>query len=128
MEGYSVTIRESSKKLTVKEMLACKDFSNAVSIDSALEGNDSLIINPDWYAILDVHNERSKNEKDYVKYLVTDKSGTKYTTGSNSFFTSFEDIFKTMQENAPEEDFSIECLRKPSRNYAGKSFITCSIV
>lgn len=128
MEGYSVKIRESSKKLTVKEMLAAKDFSNAVSIDTALEGNDSLIINPDYYAILDVHNERSKNEKDYVKYIVIDKSGTKYTTGSNSFFTSFEDIFKTMQENAPDEDYSIECLRKPSKNYAGKTFITCSIV
>ena len=128
MEGYSVKIRESSKKLTVKEMLAAKDFSNAVSIDTALEGNDSLIINPDYYAILDVHNERSKNEKDYVKYIVIDKSGTKYTTGSNSFFTSFEDIFKTMQENAPDEDYAIECLRKPSKNYAGKTFITCSIV
>ena len=128
MDGYSVKIRESSKKLTVKEMLAAKDFSNAVSIDTALEGNDSLIINPDYYAILDVHNERSKNEKDYVKYIVIDKSGTKYTTGSNSFFTSFEDIFKTMQENAPDEDYSIECLRKPSKNYAGKTFITCSIV
>lgn len=128
MDGYSVKIRESSKKLTVKEMLAAKDFSNAVSIDTALEGNDSLIINPDYYAILDVHNERSKNEKDYVKYIVIDKSGVKYTTGSNSFFTSFEDIFKTMQENAPDEDYSIECLRKPSKNYAGKTFITCSIV
>lgn len=127
MTGYKVTIRESSRPLTVKEKLAVKDFSAAVSIDAAIEGEGSLLIAPDYYAILDVHNERSKNEKDYVKYVVVDKSGVRYTTGSESFFSSFSEIAETMAADAPDEEYNIECFRKPSKNYAGKTFITCTI-
>ena len=127
MEGYKVTIRESSKQLTAKERIAVKDFSNAVGLDSAVNDGDELIINPDSYIILDVHNERSRNDKDYVKYLILDKSGTKYVTGSESFFTSFRSIFEEMAAEAPDEDYTITCYRKPSQNYSGKSFLTCSI-
>lgn len=127
MTGYKVTIREASKDLTVKEKLAVKDFSAAVSIDTAIEGDGSLLITPDYYAVLDVHNEKSKNEKDYVKYVIVDKSGTRYTTGSESFYNSFSEIAETMASDAPDEEYSVECFRKPSKNYAGKTFITCTI-
>lgn len=128
MEGYSVKITYASKELSVKEKLAVKDFTAAVSIDSALDNDGSLIIAPAMYAILDVHNERSKKEKDYRKFVVVDRAGTKYTTGSESFFTSFKEIFDIMADEAPDEEYSIECFRKPSKNYAGKTFLTCTIV
>lgn len=128
MEGYKVNITFASKELTVKEKLAVKDFTAAVSIDSALDNDGSLIIAPAMYAILDVHNERSKKEKDYRKFVVVDRAGTKYTTGSESFFSSFKEIFDIMQDEAPDEEYSIECFRKPSKNYAGKTFLTCTIV
>lgn len=127
MEGYKVSIRESSKQLTAKERIAVKDFSNATALDTVLTDDTPILINPDAYIILDVHNERSRNDKDYVKYLVLDKSGDKYVTGSESFFTSFKAIFDEMSEEAPDEDYTIECYRKPSQNYQGKSFLTCSI-
>lgn len=127
MEGYSVKVRECSKELTAKEKIAIKDFTNAVPLDSAITDETPIIVNPDYYAILDVHNEHSQNDKDYTKYLVVDKSGTKYVTGSNSFFTSFIDIFTEMATEAPGEDYTIECYRRPSQNYKGKSFLTCSI-
>lgn len=127
MEGYSVKVRECSKQLTAKEKIAIKDFTNAVPFDSAITDDTPIIVNPDYYAILDVHNEHSQNDKDYTKYIVVDKSGTKYVTGSNSFFTSFIDIFTEMSTEAPGEDYAIECYRRPSQNYKGKSFLTCSI-
>lgn len=128
MEGYSVKVRECSKQLTVKEKIAIKDFSNAIALDSAITDDTPIALSPAYYAILDVHNERSQNDKDYTKFLIVDNSGNKYVTGSNSFFTSFIDIFNEMQQEAPGEDYSIECYRKPSQNYKGKSFLTCSII
>ena len=128
MEGYSVKVRECSKQLTAKEKIAIKDFSNAIALDSAITDDTPIILSPAYYAILDVHNEHSANDKDYTKYLIVDNSGSKYITGSNSFFTSFIDIFTEMAQEASGEDYSIECYRRPSQNYKGKSFLTCSII
>lgn len=129
MEGYKVTITKSSKELSVKEKIAIKDFSNATPLDTALETeNDVLLITPDFYAILSVHNEKAKDNPDYLKYVIVDKSGNKYVTGSESFFTSFVDIMDEIADAGVDEDFSIQCYKKASKNYKGKYFITCSIV
>jgi len=127
MEGYSVKIREASRELTAKEKIALKDYSNATALDTALNDVDVLTISPVAYVILDVHNEKSKQDKDYVKYLIIDTAGNKFVTGSESFFTSFKDIFDTMAAEAPGEEYSIDVLKKPSQNYKGKSFITCAL-
>ena len=127
MEGYSVKIREASKELSAKEKIALKDYSNATPLDTALNDIDVLTITPIAYVILDVHNEKSKQDKDYVKYVLIDNAGNKFVTGSESFFTSFKDIFDTMAEEAPGEEYSIDVLKKPSQNYKGKSFITCAL-
>ena len=127
MEGYSVKIREASRDLTAKEKIALKDYSNATPLDTALNDIDVLTITPVAYVILDVHNEKSKQDKDYVKYVIIDNAGNKFVTGSESFFTSFKDIFDTMSTEAPGEEYSIDVLKKPSQNYKGKSFITCAL-
>lgn len=127
MEGYSVKIREASRELTAKEKIALKDYSNATPLDTALDEVDVLTISPIAYVILDVHNEKSKQDKDYVKYVLIDTSGNKFVTGSESFFTSFMDIFDTMANEAPGEEYAIDVLKKPSQNYKGKSFITCAL-
>ena len=128
MEGYKVTITETSKTLTAKEKIAIKDFSNAIGLDSAVTDDTPIILVPDFFVVCDVHNEKSRNDKDYRKYVVVDKAGTKYITGSESFFSSFRSIVEEMAEEAPGEEYSIECYRKPSQNYTGKTFLTCSIV
>lgn len=129
MEGYSVKIIESSKELTAREKISAKDFSNAMALDTELiDANSTVVITPAAYLILGVHNEHSKNDKDYKKYLIIDTAGNKYVTGSESFFTAFLDIFKAMSEDAPDEEYSIEVYKKPSKNYQGKHFLTCSIL
>lgn len=124
MQGYSVTIKYVSKELSAKERVMIKDTTNAVSLDEVTQGA-KFVFEPDYYAILNVHNEKSE-DKDYTKYLIVDKGGDKIVTGSESFFTAFNDIMEEME--GTDETFEIEAYRLPSKNYKGKEFITCSIV
>lgn len=122
MNGYKVTIAETSREFTKKELIAMKDTSDAQRLDD-LTASGAVIISPEAYAVLKVHNEKSAN-KDYEVYLVIDTTGQKYVTGSAAFFTTFRDIFADMEG----EPFDLKIYRKPSKNYTGKEFITCSVV
>ena len=123
MYGYSVAIKESSRELTAKQRIALKDTTEAVKLDEATQV-EPVIINVDMYAILAIHNEKSENP-DYDNYVVVDKNGTKYVTGSASFWSSFMDIFTEME--GEDEAWTLKVYRVPSKNYKGKDFITCSI-
>lgn len=125
---YEVKIVESSRDLTAKEKIAYRDFGNAIKMDEELTDESSLLIAPADYVVLDIHNEKAKGNKDYRKYIVIDTAGNKFVTGSESFYTRFIEIFETMKEDAPNEEYQIQCYKKPSKNYAGKSFISCSLV
>lgn len=124
---FNVTIAETSMtELSAKDKIMLKDTSDAIALDKALADDESsLMITPIEYAILNVHNEKAKGDKDYTQLLILDANGEKYTTGSNSFMNSFMDIYNEMAES--DEEYSIKVYRRASKNYAGKSFITCSI-
>ena len=124
MTGYSVEIEETSRQLTAKQRIALKDTSDAIKLDTACE-EDAIIIEPVDFAVLSIHNEKSDN-KDYENYIIIDKNGDKYVTGSLSFWTSFMDIYNEMQ--GEEETWSIKVYKLDSKNYTGKKFITCSII
>lgn len=124
MVGYNVTISSASRTLSARERIAIKDFSNAIALDEATK-DGKLVITPVDYAVLDVHNEKSDN-KDYKKFVVIDSDGTKYVTGSENFFDSFMEIMEEMA--GEDEEFSIVVYQIESKNYKGKSFITCSIL
>jgi len=124
MTGYSVSVKESSKELSAKERIQLKDTTNAVKLDEVTQA-EAITIVPEMYAVLDIHNEKSDNV-DYKNYVIVDKDGTKYVTGSDSFWSSFMEIATEMENEA--EEWAIEVYRKPSKNYKGKEFITCSIV
>lgn len=126
MEGYKAVVARASKELTAKEKIMLKDMSDAVKLDDAVK-EQAIVIKPDFYAIINVHNEKS-DTKDYTKIVIVDgDSGIKYTTGSMPFITTFEDIMQEM-EDAGETDFSLKVYAKESKNYKGKYFITCSII
>lgn len=124
MTGYSVEIKESSKELSAKERIMLKDTSDAVKLDLACD-EEAVIITPDSFAILGIHNEKSDN-KDYESYILQDKNGEKYVTGSPSFWNSFMDIYNEMKEET--EKWSIKVYKLDSKNYKGKQFLTCSII
>lgn len=126
---YSVTIKEASRDLTAKEKIAMRDFGNAIALDAELDTNSSVLIAPADYVVLDVHNEKAKGaNKDYTKFLIIDIAGNKYVTGSESFFSKFIEIYETMKQDAPGEDYEVEIYKRPSKNYQGKNFISCSLV
>lgn len=127
MTNYKTDIRESSKELSTREKIKLKDLTSAIAIDKVVEPEKPLVIAPDFYAYLSIHNEKlPENEQDYKTMVIVDKSGTKYYTGSDSAISSFVDIFDEMIETA--EPFEIEFYKRESKNYSGKHFITCSLV
>ena len=123
MTGYKVEIKEVSAQLTAKQRIALKDTTNAIKLDLATQ-EAPIIINPDFYAVLGIHNEKSDNP-DYENYIVVDKNGAKYVTGSQSFWDSFKQIADEMA--GEDEEWSVKVYRVESKNYKGKEFITCSI-
>lgn len=124
MEGYSVKIGYVSRDISAKERVMLKDTTGATKLDEATH-EESVIIDPDMYAVLDVHNEKSDNV-DYEVYVILDKSGEKFVTGSKSFWDSFNNIMEEMED--ANEAFQIKCFRVPSKNYKGKDFLSCSII
>lgn len=127
MTNYTTSITESSKELTTREKIKLKDLTSAIAIDKVVEPEKPLVIAPDFYAYLSIHNEKlPENEQDYKTMVIVDKSGTKYYTGSDSAISSFVDIFDEMIDTA--EPFEIEFYKKESKNYSGKHFITSSLV
>ena len=127
MADYSIKIAETSKELTPRDRVKFKDTSNAIQLDKAATADgDRLIITPVDYAILEIHNGKSQKNPDYLNYMIIDEAGTKYITGSPSFWTAFKAIWDEMEEE--EKGWEIEIYKMPSKNYAGKDFITCSIL
>ena len=125
MTGYSVKVVECTKDLTAKERVKIKDTTNALRLDEATKSG-SLVIAYDYHAVLAIHNEKL-DDPDYQQYIVVDKAGNKYVTGSESFFTAMTEIVDEMSA-AGETDYELEVYRMDSKNYKGKQFITCSIV
>lgn len=121
---YSVTVKEVSKELTHKERVQITDLTDCVKLDTATQ-EGPVLIDLDYYAVLAIHNEKS-TDKDYDNYVVVDKNGMRYSTGSKSFFNNLVDISVEMQDS--DEEWQIKAYRKPSKNRQGKDFITCSIV
>lgn len=127
MEGYSAKIIKSSKELTAKERVMLKDLSNAQPLDSLVKGGDRILLNPDYYVIVAIHNEKARDgSTDYENIVIIDKTGDKYKTGSQSFISTFQDIMSDME--GCEEEWSLSVYAKESRNREGKYFITCSVV
>lgn len=124
-KDYEVKINSTSKELTARERVMLKDTRNAIKLDEAVK-DTPLVISPSYYAVLDVHNEKSKGDKNFQNYVVVDTDGNKYVTGSHSFYEAFTEIVEEMDGTG--EEYQIEIYKLDSKNYKGKQFITCSIV
>lgn len=124
MATYEVKIKEASRELTAREKIKISNTTDCVKLDEATS-DEALVITPVGYAILSIHNEKA-DDVDYEQYVVEDKDGQTYVTGSTTFWNSFINIFETMKEE--DEEYSIKVFRMPSKNFAGRDFITCAII
>ena len=121
---YSAVVKDSSRELTAKEKVMMKDTSDCVMLNDEAE-KGALLIDPEFWCTVAVHNEKSEN-KDYDVYIIVDKNGTKYKTSSGNFMNSFEDIMADMSDST--EPFQIKVYVLPSKNRSGQTFLTCSLV
>ena len=127
MVGYSVKVVDSSKELTKKEQVMFKDLSDAVNLSEFIDEHDgAVMIDVESWVELAIHNEKAKDgqNKDYTNYEVIDKNGTRYYTGSESFWSSFNDIWCDMSDST--EEWSLKVYKKQSKGK--KDFITCSVM
>ncbi len=128
--SYSASIKESSRELSPKERVMFKDLGNAIKLNDMAEEamkNDAkaIITKVVDYVIVGVHNEKS-DDTDYDNYLVIDADGNKYYTGSSAFWNSFKSIWDEMHDAG--EDWGIQLNLIPSKNYKGKTVLTCSLI
>lgn len=127
MSDYKVTIKYSSIELSPKQRLMYKDTTDAIKLDEAVKENEPLAIEPIGYVILSIHNEKSDNP-DYEQYLIISADGSKYVTGSSNFFDTFVDIWDELGGVETDEAWMINVYKKPSNNFKGKFFLTCSVI
>lgn len=126
--GYSATIAEVvGVELTKKQIVAITTSDASIALDAYVEENGEFIINDiAGYVVVNIHNEKANGDKDYTKYIILTNNGESYSTGSESFMDTFADIVTDMEGET--ESWGVKVLRKPSKNYSGKYFLTCAIV
>ena len=125
MAEYKVIVEQASWEMTAREKLRYTDLTDVIQLDEATQ-LDELIVDVDKWLVINVHNEKS-DTVDYKKYVIIDKEGQSYVTGSESFWKSFVHIYEVMSDEG-EETYSIKVYRRESKNYKGKDFITCRII
>lgn len=122
----TIEILETSKQLTAKERVSLRNLADAVKLDEAIsEGGEDVIINPAWYAHIAVTPEGLDT---YHKYVIRDADGTTYTTGSESFWSSFVPICEEMSAEDTGEPWAVRAFKAPSKNRQGKYFISCDVI
>lgn len=125
---YKSEVKEVfGKEITRKEKAMLKDLTDCTVLGVEAEANGcDIIIHPAFYAILSIHND-AITEPDYEVYVIVDRDGTKYQTGSDSFISSFRDIMADMQDEDPET-WAIKATLKPSKNRTGKYFLKAVLI
>ena len=121
---FTVEIKDCSKELSAKERIMMKDVTDATKFDEVVTAETPLIIKPVVHAVLSIHNDKAE-DKDYENYVILDELGQKFVTGSQSFWNSYMNIYTEMKDET--EEWSIKVYKKPSRNYSGKEFLSCTI-
>lgn len=124
MSNFTAEIINSSKELSKKEKVQLKDTKDCTKMDERLNSEGSFEIDVDGFVTLSIHNELARGDKDYEQMIILAKDGNKYITGSKSFMSAFQSIYEEMEG----EDITIKVYALPSKNYQGKSFMTCSLV
>lgn len=127
MEGYKTRVAYVSKDIDTAERIKFKDTSDAYKIDTAIGDSEALVLNVEYYGVLDIHNEKADSNPDYKNYVFVTDNGEKYVTGSESLWTAFVDIIDELKEDGIESIPPVKFYKKESKNYKGKYFLTCSL-
>lgn len=129
---YKATIVDSSfDKLTGKDKIRYTNFMSMIQVDDVVsETGECYPVTVKGFVIVDVHNEKSDN-KDYTKMVLVAEDGSLYVTGSDSFMREFEYIVDVLKDDfidaGIEPVYEINIFKRPSKNFNGKKFLTCTV-
>lgn len=126
MKDYEAKVTITGRDIGVKERIAIKNLNDAKKLMP-----DELIRLTN-YAIIEVHNEKAKDEKDYRVCVLCDADGTRRYTSSDSFIRSLDEIVDELSDEKPinewlEEGLDIKVCSSPSKNFSG-DFYTMTLV
>lgn len=125
MADFTSKVTYVSRDIDTKTRIKLKDTTNALKLDE-LTNEGAFRITVDYYAVISIHNEKGEH-KDYDQLLIVDKDGQKYVTGSPTFKRALSDIVDDLAD-AGITDYELDCYKRPSKNYSGKYYLTCSLV
>lgn len=127
-KDYKAKVAYSSRELTARERIALvSKMSDAVKLDDVVTPEAGLILSPLYYAVVDVHNEKSEN-KDYTVLLLVDTDNQVYTTSSASVMKELDNINEEMADAGEEfGTYDIKIVKRESKNYKNKFFMTVTI-
>lgn len=124
--AYETKILTSNKEFTTREKIKILQMSDCVSLDTVIKSGDSVDVDVETFAIIDVHNDKAQNT-DYKVCILIDREGSKYKTGSETFMDTMISLYTELKEaNELDEGFTLKCFKKPSKNFSGE-FITCTL-
>lgn len=121
---YTSEIIESMKPLSGKEKVRYRDLTASKKLDEEVSEDASLVVMLANYIKIKVHNSKADNP-DYNVMIVVDKDNNSYYTSSETFMRALEGVVKDMEGET--EEWGIEVVKKPSSNYKGKFFLTCTV-
>lgn len=122
---FNVVIEKSLKEVTKKEMLQLKDLTDAVRLDQATQEHGSVLIpNIQNMVKMFLVSDDPKNPQEYAKMVITDTEGNRFVTGSESFARRAWEIADDMAG----DEFGLKVYRRPSKNYPGREFLSCSVI
>lgn len=122
---FNVVIDRALKEVTKKEMLQLKDLTDAVRLDQATQEHGSVMIyNIQNMVKLFLVSDDPKNPQEYGKLVITDNEGNRFVTGSESFARRAWEIADDMAG----DEFGLKVYRRPSKNYPGREFLSCSVI
>lgn len=124
--AYKAKVVGATKELTARDRIRMKNFSDFIQLDEATE-TEAVLIDIDYVATVHIENDKSDNPE-YNKQVYVDKNGQGYVSGSETLYRQFQDIYEEMKEEGLEDEVTIKVYKSPSKNYKGKSFLTCNLV
>lgn len=133
-DEYRVTIAAASPDLEGmgrKEMIKLKGLDDTLKIKDELMDSDGLLLDVLSWVLLDVHNERAKDGKDYQVIKLITEDGRQYVSGSSSLINHVQDIWADLFEGDdgadPSEAVSIKVFSKPSKTKGGVFYVAALV-
>ena len=120
VKEYEAKIEFSTdKELKAKDKIKIKTFSAARVLNDCFPDDGIMVIQPARISLVNVHNERAKDDKDY-SVIVIEAGEEMYRSSSTSLTESINDIISALDEDGESiTENEIKFFKVKSKNNTG---------